>query len=342
MISINRDLKISNIKGLLIFLVVYSHFIELFKPHAYDIFLLMFAFHMPLFVFISGLLAKRARIDKVVNFLLIYLIFQTIYLIGLPYIYGSTMHFSIITPYYHMWYILSLSFWYLVAILVNKINLKTWQKIAFVIFLIIISATSRLFTNEIVNFISTYKSGVTSFTLSFQRTLYFAPFFFIGFFLNKEWWDKIANSIKYRKIFSIISIALVVYVFQKVDKTHLDSLYRGSTGYEVHDYALFEIAFSYLSAILLCYAVINLMSNKRNLLTHWGDRTLTIYLLHPFFMWILYKSVQNINVGAYYPKITILAYTFVICMLLSSKIVLKISEPIINPLNTIKRIKNEV
>lgn len=322
-------------------MVVYSHLIELFKPHAYDIFLLLFAFHMPLFVFISGLLAKRARLSKVLNFLLIYVIFQTIYLICLPYIYGGTMHYSIVTPYYHMWYILSLSFWYLIAIAIMKLNFNTWQKIIFVIFLIVVSTTSRIFTDEIVNFISTFKSGVTSFTLSFQRTLYFAPFFFIGFFMSKEWWDKISNSMKYRKTFTIVSVALVIYVFQKVDKVHLDALYRGSTGYEVHDYTLFEIVFSYLSAVLLCYAVINLMSNKQNLFTYWGDRTLTIYLYHPFFMWILYKSVQKINIGSYYPKITILAFTFVICMMLSSKFVLQISEPLVNPLNAIKRFKDE-
>ncbi len=51
---IEKDLKISNIKGLLIFLVVFGHLIELYKGNYYQIFVLIYAFHMPLFIFISG------------------------------------------------------------------------------------------------------------------------------------------------------------------------------------------------------------------------------------------------------------------------------------------------
>ncbi|MFP3877521.1 acyltransferase family protein, partial [Bacillus paralicheniformis] len=63
---IEKDLKISNIKGLLIFLVVFGHLIELYKGNYYQIFVLIYAFHMPLFIFISGFLAKRATVSKII------------------------------------------------------------------------------------------------------------------------------------------------------------------------------------------------------------------------------------------------------------------------------------
>ena len=51
-----RDAKIDNLKGILIFLVVFGHLLELVitKGHAKYIYELIYSFHMPFFIFLSG------------------------------------------------------------------------------------------------------------------------------------------------------------------------------------------------------------------------------------------------------------------------------------------------
>lgn len=58
-----RDYLFDNIKGLLIFLVVFGHLISYSsfkKIHSIDfIYLSIYIFHMPIFVFISGYFSKK-------------------------------------------------------------------------------------------------------------------------------------------------------------------------------------------------------------------------------------------------------------------------------------------
>src|SRR5699024_10214962 len=55
----SKDLRMSNLKGILIFLVVFGHFIEIYKKEYYELFVFIYAFHMPVFIFIIGYFAKR-------------------------------------------------------------------------------------------------------------------------------------------------------------------------------------------------------------------------------------------------------------------------------------------
>src|SRR5699024_11474008 len=73
----SKDLRMSNLKGILIFLVVFGHFIEIYKKEYYELFVFIYAFHMPVFIFLSGYFAKRMRISKIIYLILIYLVFKT-------------------------------------------------------------------------------------------------------------------------------------------------------------------------------------------------------------------------------------------------------------------------
>lgn len=120
-----RNLKLDNAKGILITLVVIGHMllpIQGTTRGVTNFFYMIYAFHMPAFVFISGLLAQRiyTRVPKPhfnwrrwCSTLWLYLLFQFILFFSEIPAYGRTTRFP---DFLHTsgapWYLLALLFWY--------------------------------------------------------------------------------------------------------------------------------------------------------------------------------------------------------------------------------------
>src|SRR5699024_10109746 len=98
----SKDLRMSNLKGILIFLVVFGHFIEIYKKEYYELFVFIYAFHMPVFIFISGYFAKRMRKSKIINLILLYLIFQTFLNVILFLTDDTPFQFTYGEPHFHL------------------------------------------------------------------------------------------------------------------------------------------------------------------------------------------------------------------------------------------------
>lgn len=121
-----RNLKLDNAKGILITLVVIGHMllpIQGTTRGVTNFFYMIYTFHMPAFVFISGLLAQRiyTRVPKRYfngrrwcSTLWLYLLFQFILFFSEIPAYGRTTRFP---DFFHTsgapWYLLALLFWYL-------------------------------------------------------------------------------------------------------------------------------------------------------------------------------------------------------------------------------------
>lgn len=121
-----RNLKLDNAKGILITLVVIGHMllpIQGTTRGVTNFFYMIYAFHMPAFVFISGLLAQRiyTRVPKRYfngrrwcSTLWLYLLFQFILFFSEIPAYGRTTRFP---DFFHTsgapWYLLALLLWYL-------------------------------------------------------------------------------------------------------------------------------------------------------------------------------------------------------------------------------------
>lgn len=121
-----RNLKLDNAKGILITLVVIGHMllpIQGTTRGVTNFFYMIYAFHMPAFVFISGLLAQRiyTRVPKPhfngrrwCSTLWLYLLFQFVLFFSEIPAYGRTTRFP---DFLHTsgapWYLLALLLWYL-------------------------------------------------------------------------------------------------------------------------------------------------------------------------------------------------------------------------------------
>ncbi len=104
-----RDLFWDNIKGILIILVVFAHFLYqsqhiLLIENVVDV---IYIFHMPAFIFVSGYLGKSENShspESIIKLLFLYFVFNSCFM----FIYKST---DFLSPVNSMWYLLALSFW---------------------------------------------------------------------------------------------------------------------------------------------------------------------------------------------------------------------------------------
>lgn len=340
---LEKDLKLSNIKGLLIFLVVFGHLIELNKQNYYQLFVFIYAFHMPLFIFISGYLAKRIKLSKIINLFLLYIIFQSffdwfLYFIG-EY---KTLSFHYGKPQFHLWYIVSMIFWYLLAWGLFKLRLNLIGKLSIFFIMFIVCFISRQYTGVVADIVKDFYPNFTSYTLSYQRTISFAPFFFAGFFMTKENLHAVYKLVKpsLAKVLLIVTGTLTILFIEYTP--NLEWLFRGSFGIKRflandESYMLKMLLHYFLSA-WICLLILISVSSKKSILTKWGDYSLGIFLFHPVFVF-LFRRTEFMNEWSGDTQLVLyFALTFIIVGFLGSNFFAAVSWFITSPLNTIKKI----
>lgn len=191
-----RNLKLDNAKGILITLVVIGHMllpIQGTTRGVTNFFYMIYAFHMPAFVFISGLLAQRiyTRVPKPhfngrrwCSTLWLYLLFQFILFFSEIPAYGRTTRFP---DFLHTsgapWYLLALLLWYLMIPFFYAYRGKVlpvgipYSLIAWILLTIMSLAGGYLASGVL--------AGLGDF-LALDRVIAFVPFFFAGYFIGPE------------------------------------------------------------------------------------------------------------------------------------------------------------
>lgn len=191
-----RNLKLDNAKGILITLVVIGHMllpIQGTTRGVTNFFYMIYTFHMPAFVFISGLLAQHiyTRVPKRYfngrrwcSTLWLYLLFQFILFFSEIPAYGRTTRFP---DFLHTsgapWYLLALLLWYLMIPFFYAYRGKVlpggipYSLIAWILLTIMSLAGGYLASGAL--------AGLGDF-LALDRVIAFAPFFFAGYFIGPE------------------------------------------------------------------------------------------------------------------------------------------------------------
>lgn len=111
-----RLLYWDTLKGILIILVVFGHCGTSVGQNLLSV---IYAFHMPLFVLVSGYFSKRSNIGDggYKRLLIIYLLFNTMYL-SLDIVGGHYSIHRILSPSFALWYILSLIYWRIILLFI--------------------------------------------------------------------------------------------------------------------------------------------------------------------------------------------------------------------------------
>ncbi|MCH5266895.1 MAG: acyltransferase family protein [Lachnospiraceae bacterium] len=284
--------KWDNVKGALIFLVVLGHVLNLYTSDFKDariMFLLISTFHMPLFLFVSGLFSKKTvrekNYKKVVPFLVLY--FFIIIIRRVTMIIAKqefTTHFF--TDDGAQWYCLVLFYYYLITIALRNVNKK---------YVMICSITLACFIG--------YDPSIGDF-LTLSRTIVFFPFFYLGYCFEPESLEKAFLNIWIRISAAAVLVISVLIVCAQGDEIYwIRPLLTGrnpfsSLGEEYADYGgLIRFCYYFVSALVsACFIAI--IPNKSKILTLTGNRSLQIYALHFVVLMLLVHKADMINVLA--------------------------------------------
>jgi fucose 4-O-acetylase-like acetyltransferase len=302
---------------------------------------------MPLFILLTGYFAKHVKMKKVINFVVILIIFQLLYrsflvLINPEKIFNPRWQ----VPYYHLWFLLGTIFWYLIAIGIGKLPIRNRGKALIVIGFFLIGIAVKFISGPFEAFMKIYNHKFISDTFSYMRTLTFLPFFFLGFYMTEENMQKIYRSLKRNRLIPILTAVGVIAYLAFSDITNEEKIFKGNYGIDQMDGSLLfrtsHIVAAYLIALIMSYIIVNFISSKKCFLTKWGDRTLPVYLFHAFFVMLSKKMLflQNLNPWLLLP-IMLLA-DFAIVGILSSDIFIKYSYYLWNPLQLIDKLIHQI
>ena len=313
-----RDPYFDNLKFILILFVVLGHFttLNLGNVQLASITNVIYSFHMPVFIFISGYFSKninKQRKTEIDHLLFSYIVFEL-----LNNIYANYSHFGrashtlhILTPTAQNWYLVGLLFWRTIAPYFNLFN-------HYVCFF------SSLFFSLIIGF----DEQLNSF-LCLYRILYFTPFFILGYYCAD--FKIIFNKyLKYKnKLIVIFFISTsVIYLISSYNETIRINIlygYNPYNGYKasVSNFIIRLIGFFSSTIISICF--LYLVPTKTKYYTKFGRNTFNIFLLHQF---IIYPLVPMIDMQSNYSVLYTIIASIIITYLLSLEIINKVIQPL--------------
>lgn len=270
-----RSARMDNLKGLLMACVVLGHLLELQEGRLTDyVYLVIYAFHMPLFVWATGYFAKPADQRCLRTLVLPYLVFQLLYSLQACYHWGME-EIKILEPFWLMWFLMALLLWRMILPMVDVRSLRGQG--------MVLAATFALS-------LLTGWSHELRFVLSFQRMTALLPLFLLGYYCRQwqgqisAWWNGCGKGRQ-----SCVRIVLGALVLVEL------GLLWAFRERIVREWLYYKYPYGdeggsvFIRAALLLYAVVWLgfflsILPSRTLpgLTRIGRNTLPVYLLHGF------------------------------------------------------------
>lgn len=257
---------IDRLKGFAILTVVMGHFVQWGLYIKNDIIVsLISSFHMPLFMFLSGLVISappsfKKCITKLFRFYMPFLIVGSVYTI-------FSQHQSLYNFAFHQmklgyWYLWTLGIFYICLVCFNlRIpKIKEWMKdlLLFILFFIVFGILNKLLPEPINNL------------LSIKQCYGFWSWFGFGYFMNK--YHGIAFLLNHNWVYTICIISFIPFYWM----VHYGGL---------HFYKPMNLCA--IVSILYLFRLREEMSSVfEQKLEFIGKKSLDVYIYHYFFIWL--------------------------------------------------------
>lgn len=272
----SRNYLLDNLKGLLIFLVVFGHSLEIYKKESIIInviYIFIYLFHMPVFVFVSGYFSKnldKCRSTAFKTFFIPFIVFNTLWN-GLSAIFMGPSAFSFFTPGWALWYLMSMFFW--------KVLIKDLVKIRYIFPLSILMGLCAGMFNEF------------DALLSLSRTLVFLPFFLAGYYTSEHGLAILKKPSRlYSFCITVIALSFAIFTAQ-TDIIPVEFLY-GSSPFETYTVPIWlgitSRALLYLIGFSFVFGLINVLKQTPTFFSKIGSNTFAVYILHTYLLIVVF------------------------------------------------------
>lgn len=264
-------------KAILIFLVVFGHFLERMigwrDPISHTLLGTVYLIHMPAFIFVSGILYKDKNwLKNTLFFLSLYIPFQFLFA-AFDGFWSGQIHWNwnvFIKPYWVLWYLFAMMAWTCLTHFLLKVS----------------NGFALIFSLLMAVFIGL--SPWNNYLYSSGRIFVFFPFFIFGVIYGKSMLEKIQQqaTAKYYGLMGLMGLAAFVYF------THINPYWLyGSLSYSQLKVTVFDGIFIRIFVLILSsFGIVALLSVTQFFQGKWqklGIYTLPVYLLHGFVvMWI--------------------------------------------------------
>lgn len=286
----NRIALWDNLKFFLVTCVVIGHFADRFTDvsNIYDsIFLFIYSFHIPLFIFISGLMYKNKDIiSKVIFFTSIGFAYKIVSAVVERLLGTVKVEFFLLWDGGLSWFMFALAAYTIILRVIEGQNKR---------YILIFSIVLSCFVG--------YDPGIGDF-LYLSRIIIFFPFFLSGVLLQKINMVDIKN--KNSKYIFLAGLVVVIWlglcVFELDIFYRLRYLFTGRNPFfpQIMSYAPLARLASYTISFGMCFALIMLMPNRKMLLiTDMGKNSINVYFWHMHIYYILNKIFNISNIFNY-------------------------------------------
>lgn len=275
-----------NVKGLLIILVVVGHVahpVHNENPAISCLFDVIYLFHMPLFVFVSGLFAKHAKNERggvdqnrVISFALLAGLYQLALMLinGAELTPGRFLRFTS-AP----WYLLAMAYWYLAVPALARLGWRRGMAAALAL---------------------SYASGLVDLSdglLAISRALAFLPWFAAGYYCPVERVVALKES-RSRPVRTLLAAAVAaaaaIALARVLDVRAYDWFFQmvyGDNPYRALPLDLLGKTVAAAIALVFSATVLRLVPAGRSWLTVLGERTLGVYVGHRLIRaWLTFRT----------------------------------------------------
>ncbi|MDN6874671.1 acyltransferase family protein [Pseudomonas citronellolis] len=308
-----RDTYIDNAKGVLIFLVVLGHFLEKATDWHWNypvikyVLTVIFMFHVPALVFLSGLTAKNENLSfRILRLFVMYVIFQGAYMLFLNF-YNGTGSLSFVRPYWVVWFLLAMCFWYAAIPLIHSVRYPVLLSVA-------ISVISGAF-------------AWSDYQWSISRVMVFLPFFVVGNLYGAEIIGFIKKLPKWKYVFAIVVPVMAFALFKNlIENPWLYGTFNCSWLKVDNDKGVMVRAMLDVFAFASILCILCLIPKGDSVLASIGRNSLSVYLLHGFFALIAWTSmsVLPLRVGDIKTLLISLAASVVVTLITGLNVVDKL------------------
>lgn len=306
-----RAYKFDTLRALLMFSVIFGHFLE-YIPGTKGLYVVIYSFHMPAFIFLSGFFAKFQLRRIVLTLFYPYIMFQSAAVLFLAYISNSHPVFQYTEPWWIFWYLPVIAVYHLLIPLIGVSNPPL--RIGILLISLVISLIAG-FSKDI------------GYQFSLSRIFTFLPFFIAGYYSGHD--DKVRTkllntfqckrSIKVLLLLMVIISVLLLFVLNISPR-----MLWGSMSYKKAHYNLpIKLILTAIASVWITALLVTIPNKRIPFLSSLGANTLPVYLLHGFIVFII-GNLKVFSLGLFSNLILALVLSYIILAVFGNSYIGKI------------------